>query len=454
MRAANLRHAGARVRSLAGQTSTRLAFHSVAFAAVLAIFVAQAAQAADLGEAIAGGKTSLGFRYRLETVSQDGIDKDALASTARARLTWNSAEMGALSFGIETDYSLILGIEDFNSTTNGKTAYPVVADPDGFDLNQAFLKYQEDDFTVTVGRQRINHGSQRFIGGVAYRQNEQTYDGLRIQTSAGALNLDYAFIHNINRIFGPGDGAQPGDWYGNSHALRASVTARPGHTISGYAYLWDLKYDNGPGNSNATYGVEYQGQFEPLTVTAMVSNQSDHGDNPLSYDATHYLIQGDLKLGGISVTAAYEVMGSEVGTVDDPEEFAATWFGGLMVDLGSNRHLASLRFPAATLHKFQGWTDKFLIAPATGLHDAWVSVSGKVGGATVTGVYHDFKSDATLLDASSGQKLLEDYGSEIGLAITYPLRDNLGLLFKIAHYSADDYATDTTKAWLMFDWKW
>ena len=423
----------------------------------MAVFVtclASPGAALDFGEAVAGGKTALGFRYRLETVSQDGISEDALASTARARLTWNSAESDNLSFGVETDYSLILGIEDFNSTTNGKTRYPVVADPDGFDLNQAFMKFSQDDFTVTLGRQRINHGSQRFIGGVAYRNNEQTYDGLRMQASVGSLDLDYAYIHNINRIFGPGDGAQPGDWYGNSHAFRASLSAWPGHTLAGYAYLWDLENDNGPFNSNATYGVEYQGQFNQLTVTAMLSSQSDHGDNPLSYDATHYLVQGDLKLGGLSVTAAYEVMGSDVGKVRNPERFDATRFGGLMVNTGSMEWLASLRFPAATLHKFQGWTDKFLIAPATGLRDAWVSVSGEVGGATVTGVYHDFSADTRLVEAGTGREILNDYGSEIGLAVTYPARDNLSLLFKIARYSADDYATDTTKAWLMFDWKW
>ena len=378
-----------------------------------------AAQAVDIGEAVAGGKTSLGFRYRLESVSQDGIDEDALASTARARLTWNSAESDSVTFGVETDYSLILGIEDFNSTTNGKTQYPVVADPDGFDLNQAFVKFRQDDFTVTLGRQRINHGSQRFIGGVAYRNNEQTYDGLRVQTSAGALNLDYAFIHNINRIFGPGDGAQPGDWYGASHAFRASIEAAPGHTFSGYAYAYDLENANGPANSNATYGVEYQGKFDPLTVTAMLSSQSDHGDNPVSYDATHYLLQGDLKLGALNVTAAYEVVGSDEG-------------------------MAQFRFPAATLHKFQGWTDKFLIAPATGVRNTWVSVSGNFAGATVTGVFHDFQAD------SGGA----DYGQELGLAINYALRDNLSVLFKIATYSADDHATDTTKAWLMFDWRW
>ena len=419
MQAASLKQAWRSVRSREGRTRRRPAFLSFACAASFALLIPPAAGAFDVGEAVAGGKTALGFRYRLESVSQDGIDEDAFASTARARLTWNSAQSGSLSFGVETDYSLILGIEDFNSTTNGKVEYPVVADPDGFDLNQAFVKIEEDDFTVTLGRQRINHGTQRFIGGVAYRNNEQTYDGLRLQTSAGALNLDYAFIHNINRIFGPGDGAQPGDWYGASHAFRASIEASPGHTLSGYAYVYDLENANGPANSNATYGVEYVGRFDPLTVTAMLSSQSDHGDNPVSYDAMHYLLQGDLKLGELNVTAAYEVVGSDDG-------------------------MAQFRFPAATLHKFQGWTDKFLIAPATGVRNTWVSVSGNVAGATVTGVFHDFQAD------SGGA----DYGQELGLAINYALRDNLSVLFKIAAYSADDHATDTTKAWLMFDWKW
>ena len=424
-----------------GRIRRRPAFLPFACAASFAFLIAPAAGALDVGEAVAGGKTSLGFRYRLESVSQDGIDEDALASTARARLTWNSAESDSVTFGVETDYSLILGIEDFNSTTNGKVKYPVVADPDGFDLNQAFVKFKQDDLTVTVGRQRINHGSQRFIGGVAYRQNEQTYDGLRLQTTVGGLNLDYAFIHNINRIFGPDDGAQPGDWYGASHAFRASIEAAPGHTFAGYAYLYDLENANGPDNSNATYGIEYQGKFDLLTVTAMASSQSDHGDNPFSYDAEHYLIQGDLKLGALNVTAAYEVVGGDAVEIPGAQgEYSSTF--------------RQFRFPAATLHKFQGWTDKFLIAPPTGVHDAWISVSGKVGAATITGVYHDFQPDLEFIEQQSGAVYWEDYGSEIGLSITYPLRENLGLLFKIARYSADDYATDTTKAWLMFDWKW
>ena len=377
------------------------------------------ASAVDLAKAVAEGKTSLGFRYRLEHVAQDGIAEDALASTARARLTWNSAETDNFTFGIETDYSLILGIEDFDSTTNGRTEYPIVADPKGFDLNQAFARYSNGDTTVTVGRQRINHGGQRILGGVAYRQNEQTYDALRVQRKAGNIDLDYSYIHNINRIFGPGDGAQPGDWFGNSHAFRASTTTGEGHAVAGFAYLLDLSNANGPPNANATYGVEYQGKFDALTVSAAIARQSDYAANPVSYDALYYSLQGVAALGALTLTGAVEVLGSDDG-------------------------MAGFRTPVATLHKFQGWTDRFLATPVTGVRDTWFSVAGKVGDATVTGVFHDFQAD------EGGA----DYGSEIGLAITYPLRDNLSFLFKTAQYSADEHASDITKLWLMLDWKW
>lgn len=383
------------------------------------MFAASGASAVDLGKAVAGGETSLGFRYRVEHVSQDGFAQDALASTARARLTWNSAETDNFTFGIETDYVLILGIEDFNSTANGRTQFPIVADPEGFDLNQAFVKYSSGDTTVTVGRQRINHGSQRILGGVAYRQNEQTYDALRVQGKAGDVDLDYSYIHNINRIFGPGDAVQPGDWYGNTHAFRASMAPSEGHTLAAFAYLIDLQNANGPPNANATYGLDYQGSFDQLTLSAAIARQSDYADNPVQYDAIYYSVQGVLTVQSLTLTGAYEVLGSDKGN-------------------------AGLRTPVATLHKFQGWTDRFLATPAAGVRDTWFSVAGKVGDATVTGVLHDFQAD------EGGA----DYGSEVGIAITYPLRENLSLLFKTAQYSADEHASDITKTWLMLDWKW
>ena len=374
---------------------------------------------ADVRQAIADGKAALGLRYRYEQVDQDGTDKLGKASTAKARLTWNSAETGALRFGVEADYAFVLGIEQYNSTANGRTQYPVIADPAGFDLNQAFLEYRSDGAVVTLGRQRINHGSQRLLGGVAWRQNEQTYDAIRVQAEVGAANVDYAFIHNINRIFGPGDGAQPGDWYGNTHAARATFEPSAGHTVAVFGYLIDLQNANGPPNSNATFGIDYEGKFDNFKLNAALGRQSDYADNPYSYAAAYYSIQGSVDLASATLTGAYEVLGSDGGA-------------------------ATFRAPLATLHKFQGWTDKFLIPPPGGVRDAWFSVAGKVRGANVSGVYHRFSAD----DGGA------DYGSEIGVSIVKPIADYLDFQFKAARYSADEYATDTTKLWVVFNWHW
>ncbi len=375
--------------------------------------------ASDFGNAIKSGETSFGFRYRLEQVDQDGLEKDALASTGKARLTYASGAFSSFRIGIEADYVAALGIDDFNSTTNGRTQYPVIADPAGFDLNQAFLKYQSDGLTVTVGRQRINHGTQRFLGGVAWRQNEQTYDALRVQRSTAKVDVDYSYIHNVNRIFGPGDGVQPGDWYGNTHAARATFKPQVDHAITAFGYLIDLQNDNGPANANATYGMDYLGKFDRLTVTAVLARQSDYADNPVSYDASFFSIQGAWALDVATLTAGYDILGSDEGRL-------------------------GFRTPLATLHKWQGWTDKFLATPADGVRDAWFSVTGKLLGATVTGAFHDFKADHGSTD----------YGSEVGLSVARQFTDSFDMHFKLARYSADALATDTTKVWLVFNWQW
>ena len=114
------------------------------------------------------------------------------------------------SVGLEGDHVFLVPPGDderSNSTNNRRTEFPIVADPTGFDLNQAYLRYRDDSLTVTMGRQRILHGGQRIVGGVAWRQNEQTFDALRVQSSHDKASIDYSYVVNVNRIFGPDDGA-------------------------------------------------------------------------------------------------------------------------------------------------------------------------------------------------------------------------------------------------------
>ena len=370
----------------------------------------------DLSKAVSEGKVNFDFRYRYEFVDQDGIDEEAGASTLRSRLTFVSGAVNGWTAGVEADYTAVIGSERYNSTENGMVEYPVVADPEGFDLNQSYLRYKNDDLTFTGGRQRIVHAGQRFVGGVAWRQNEQTYDAARIQFKPSkSISLDYSYVWNVNRIFGPNDGAQPADWRGDSHFLIANWTVEEGHKLEAFAYLLDFDNDNGVPNSTATYGVGYTGKFGPIGVNASYATQSDHGDSPLDYDADFYSIGVNAKVSKVTLNAGMEVLGSDDG-------------------------LVGFKTPLATLHKFQGWADKFLGTPAAGIEDTYAGVAGSIGKVKVALTYHDFQSDEGSID----------YGDEINVVATMPIKKGTTVQLKYADYSADEFATDTTKIWLSF----
>lgn len=391
----------------------------IAATAVIATAFVPMRASAGFAEALANTKPALDIRYRLETVDQEGIEKSAQASTAKARLSWIMPASEGFSAGVEVDHVFAVGDERYNSTKNGRTEYPVVADPTGFDLNQAYLRYRDDSLTVTFGRQRILHGAQRMVGGVAWRQNEQTFDALRVQSSHDTASIDYSYAVNVNRIFGPDDGgAQPAEWEGGSHLFRGEFKPAEGHALGTFVYLMDFENDNGPPNANRTYGVDYSASFGAFGLSAAIAQQSDWADNPRSYDAAYYFIEGRVKSGPVTYTAGYEVLGSDEGA-------------------------AAFRTPTGTLHKFQGWSDKFLATPAAGVKDFHLKAATKIGPASVGIALHDFKA------AEGGA----DYGREANLSVSCALGAKFALLFKFARYNAAEHATDTTKSWLVVSYK-
>ena len=366
-------------------------------------------------------RPDISIRYRFEGVEQDGIDKTARASTARARLTWNPPVAQGFSIGLEGDYVFVVppgARENFNSTQNGRTRYPVVADPTDLEVNQAFLRWRHSGLTLTAGRQRINHFEQRFVAGAAWRQNEQTFDALRIQSTRGRLSLDYSYLINVNRVFGPGDGTQPGDWRGDSHLFRGAFDWTAGQSLGAFAYLLEFENDNGPPNSTATYGVDYRGTFGPFSVLGHLARQTDWANSPLSYKAMYYAVQASLKSGPMTFTAGYEVLGSDGGR-------------------------AAFRTPLGSLHKFQGWADKFTATPPTGVEDAYLGAAANIGPVTLTLTYHDYRA------AQGGT----DHGREFDVMASYPVRDNFSALLKFARYDAESHATDTSKYWLMLTYR-
>ncbi|MEE9142702.1 MAG: alginate export family protein, partial [Gammaproteobacteria bacterium] len=192
---------------------------------------------------LSDGDFSLDFRYRYEFVDDANFNKDAYASTLRTRMTYASPTHRGLSFLLQADNVSTIGNDLYNSTRNGVIDRPVVADPKGTEFDQAYLQWAGDrGTTLRLGRQYINRNNQRFIGTVGWRQNEQSYDAFGVGTDRfESFELNYAYVENVNRIFGPEDGVPSANFKSDSHWLDAKYSGWSQALLAGYAYLLDLE---------------------------------------------------------------------------------------------------------------------------------------------------------------------------------------------------------------------
>ncbi|MCU4676794.1 alginate export family protein [Catenovulum sp. 2E275] len=359
--------------------------------------------ASTLSEAITEeGKASLALRARYEGVEQAGKAEDAKAMTLKSSLTLATGSYKGFSALIQGDMTSSLGPVEYNDTLNGRTQYPVVADPIGGDINQAFLKYTNEQTQITLGRQIITHLNHRFIGHVGWRQNMQTYDGVRIQTNLDAVKLDYSYLINNSTIFGT-------DVEIDAHNLLASYSINPEHSISGFAYL----YEQNDVDTN-TYGFDYTGKMAGITAHASYAIQSQSAGD---YDVDYFALDFSYKIAAINFTLGYEALGSDDGAY-------------------------GFQTPLATKHAFNGFADKFLATPAGGLEDIYIKAVYKYDALTLIAFYHDFS-------AAEGNT---DYGQELDLVASYQINQTFSVLAKYADYNGDA-GDDISKTWLQLEAK-
>jgi hypothetical protein len=384
----------------------------------------QPALAADTPKFFSDGKYAVEARYRLETVDQDGFAQSANANTVRFRLTLPSGAVAGFSAVVEADDLESVFSQDYNSTRNGHTQYPTVADPPSFDLNQAYLQFAGLPKTVIkAGRQRIRLDNERFIGAVGWRQNEQTYDAFSIENKGlPKTTITYAYIDTVRRVFGPDAGTPPPTFEGSSHVANVKYAGLPFGNLTAYDYYLD--FSNQAQLSSNTYGLRFDGshkigQKASVSYALEYAEQTDVGDNLADINAHYLLAELGGKYGPVGALAGYEVLSGEQGT------FAA------------NRNPA-FQTPLATLHKFQGWADKFLTTPSAGIEDLYFGGTFTWSGFNAVATWHEFKAEATS----------QDYGTEWNLSLQRKFGKHFDVLVKYADYSKDALFTDTTKFWL------
>jgi len=384
----------------------------------LSTFAPAAHSGENFMEALTGGKPSLSLRYRYEDVDQEGFAKDAGASTLRTQLGYKTGEFYNFGVLLQAEDVRVIGNERYNSTANGLTQYPIVADPEGTEINQAYLSYSGiPDTLLKYGRQVITYDNHRFIGNVGWRQNEQTYDAFTLENkSLPSTTINLAHVSNVNRFFGE-DHPTLSDLNLNGELLNVNYGGFKAGKLVGYGYLLD--YDPGQAGgfpvtaSNKTFGLRFDGgtPFDgwKLLYTAEYANQTDYKDGASTVDADYYygMLGADYK--GVQVKLNYEVLGGD--------------------------GVYGFFTPLATLHAFNGWADKFLTTPRDGLRDAFLSVGGTLYGTNLLAVYHDYSSD----------NLSYDYGSEWNLLASRKFDKNITLLVKYASYSGDTNANNVAR---------
>lgn len=388
---------------------------AVASAGALAMGASAAQAAPDTGQLL------LEARLRFEHYEADGPDAEGV--TERLRVGWRQPISRTLTGLIEVE-AVGAFEHDYADGVHPAPGKATIPDPAIVELNRAQLEWRPSDkLSVDLGRQRIILGNSRFVGNSAWRQNEQTFDAVRLTAQpTKAVTLTYIYADRVNRSLGR-KSAQ-GVWRGDVHVVQAE--SELGALGKGTAYALLLDFDNAATQSSKTFGVRLAGA-RPIgggfsgTWELEYAHQNDWGSNPQRYSLDYQLAGLGLKTKRSSVSANLERLE------------------------GDGVH--GFQTPLASLHPFQGWSDVIGVTPAKGVRDVFlrgVTSFGTVHPVRLTAEAHDFATTV------GSQKL----GREVDCAIQTTLAKGWSFEVGVGRFdSRGPTYPDATRTWASLDFK-
>jgi len=356
-------------------------------------------------------------RLRYHTINQNSFAQPAEALSLRIRLgaELNLFENSTVLIEVEGSENFI---DNFNDTLNGQITRPVIADPGSIELNR--LQFQTEilpDTRLTLGRQLIALDDWRFIGHWPFRQNEQTFDAVRLETEIGPGLLNAAYIGRVQRQLG--NDSPLGEFDGNSAIINYSLPTPLGRLA---AFYYGLDLETGPetnrlsDSSSATTGVRLNGRHKwkewGLTWNGSLAQQTDFADNPKDYKALYAASELGIEYRNYTFSLKGEILGSDNGQ--------------------------AVQTPLGALHRLQGTADIFLRTPDDGLRDYSASVSYDMNNIAIfedmqaVARYHWFESDA----------FNRQYGQEIDIGLTGKWK-NIRFGLEYSNYEANSFSSDT-----------
>lgn len=378
----------------------------------------------SLADAITQGQSLSSFRLRYENVEQQGLSKDANATTLRTLLGWQTAPMNGLSVGLQVINVAKLQ-DDYNDKASGvdqpgHASYPVVADPDFTAINQLYLDWTSlPDTKLRLGRQSVKLDNVRFIGNVEFRQVMQVFDG------ASVTNKTFKDVELYSAWFTGNRNINTDFKHDHTGILHASWRFSPTETLTGYGYFYDQNNVAVASDlSSRTLGARADGARPLSTEWKWLYTAEYAKQDAWAGSRDRSAAQGQ-------IDAHYYRVGTGVGWQD--------W--SVRVDqelLSSNNYKYAFQTPLGTNHLFQGWVDKFLVTPDAGIRDTFITASGKLGGFKLLTEYHWLDSDVRFDTTGTGTRNGTRYGAEWDVGVSYDFRKDLLGKIEYGNYTEKD----------------
>ena len=326
---------------------------------------AMPAQAQTFTEFAQEGDVILELRARVETVQEDNALDDAVGMSTRARIGYETANYEG--FKVLAEYDQVVVMQDeYNSLTSNpdKTSKSVIADGHGGDFNRFQVSYNHDMVSAVLGRQTIVLDNGRFIGNEGWRQNERTFDAIRLDLSPiENLSLTYAYINQVNEI-------NYDDTEVENHLLNLGYQTSVGKVVT-YAYMLE---DSDTDVTIDTYGLRFSGDtavaddvsvLYALEYAGQTYNSGVSGADDV--DGDYHLLEGGVNTSGITFLAGLEQIG------------------------GNGKYVFTT--PYGSNHEFNGWSDAVASSANNGLLNLYAKTSASIAGIELTAAYHDYSSD-------------------------------------------------------------
>ncbi|MEY3747608.1 MAG: hypothetical protein RL194_1067 [Pseudomonadota bacterium] len=424
------------------QAAFSLLLGSTAFAQQAVAEEASALPEYTIWDAIKGGKSLSSLRLRYEHVDQDGKAETADALTLRSLIGWQTAPFHNVSVGVQIiDVAKLDNRYDdrrLGDPQPGMGAYPVVVDPSTTDINQLYVDWTGIKNTrFRLGRQQVNLDNVRFIGDIGFRQVMQVFDGVSVLNKS--LPDTEIYLAHFERVKQISTRLQQGEL----EIVNVKYRISPAESLTGYGYFSNYETPGigktsalgaGTDQSNKTLGLRLDGTRKlnddwRWLYTAEYAKQTDYSGGDARIDA-HYA--------RIGLGAGYKA-----------------WFARIDHEtLSSNNGTYGFQTPFGTNHLFQGWADQFLVTPAQGIKDTFITLGGKpFDKLALHAEYHIINADENFARFGGGSG--DKFGKELDLAATWTVNSQFLLKAEYANFKEDERValasarkTDIEKFWL------